>query len=93
MLRWLLLPLGLLVAGAAGWLLLAGAGPLGDASRARAPAVASPPAPAKPLRAAQDAPRAAKDAPDESGDAPMGDIDAASRRELERVLEDEGLGR
>jgi hypothetical protein len=83
MARWLLLPLGLAVAGAAAWLLLAspGDGP--------APSVASgPAAPAKPTARAKPAVKA----PSRSRD-PEGIIDEASRRQLEEVLEREGLDR
>ena len=82
MARWLLLPLALLVAVAAGWLLLIApeAGPVRSTPPVASPGSrASSPAPAK-----SQAKKPGK---------PMGHIDEASRRELERVLEDEGLGR
>jgi len=82
MARWLLLPLALAVAVVAGCLLLATPG---DAPTFRLPSVASPPPARAPARAAK--PSASKPGK------PMGQIDEASRRELERVLEDEGLGR
>jgi hypothetical protein len=75
MLRWLLLPLGLAVAGAAGYLLLA------------SPAPEEPSAPSRPAASAQPPKAAARPGK------PMGEIDDASRRQLEGVLEGEGLGR
>jgi hypothetical protein len=76
MLRWLLPLLGLAVAVAAGWLLLVQ--PTGDRG--------DPPAAARggPESLPRAAPRPA------SPEAPMADIDDASRRALERILEDEG---
>jgi hypothetical protein len=80
MLRWLLLPLGLVVAAIAAWLLLAPAEP---------PPVAAGDAPA-PRPSASEPPAARGRAPEgATPDAPMGRIDDASRRELERVLDRE----
>ena len=73
MLRWLLLPLGLAMAAAAAWLLLAApdGSPSLEASRGGDSTGA---------------------APSTSGvGKPMGEIDDASRRKLEDVLEREGI--
>jgi hypothetical protein len=77
MARWLLPVLGIGVALVAGWLLLTSP----DDAPERGPAAGAAPAPhAKP------APPSAKPG------RPMGEIDEASRRELEAVLEAEGIG-
>ncbi|MBW2315005.1 MAG: hypothetical protein JRH10_12500 [Deltaproteobacteria bacterium] len=81
MLRWLLLPLGLVVAGTAAYLLLASPG----TDRAAAPERIRKPAPSRP------APARSPNAASRAGK-PMGEIDDASRRELENVLEGEGVG-
>ncbi len=87
--RWLLLPFGLAAAALAGWLLLSTpAGPEavpeardGSAESRGAPAVGARPAKPKP------APRAT-----EAREAPVREhIDDASRRELDGLLEREGL--
>jgi hypothetical protein len=78
MARWLLLPLGLAVAGAAAWLLLASPGdPSAPPPVASGPSARPKPPPRPPGGAAE----------------PEGHIDEASRRRLEEVLEREGLGR
>jgi len=74
--RWLLLPLGLAAVGLAAWLLLARP-PDGTPGVAARDAAGRAPPPA--------------DADDRSGAGlPLGEIDAASRRRLERVLDEEG---
>jgi len=78
MARWLLVPLGLAVAGAAAWLLLASPGDAPSSAPVAGGPTAHPEAKPHPASAPRD---------------PEGHIDEASRRQLERVLEDEGLGR
>jgi len=86
MLRWIVIPLGLAAALAAGWLLLT--------STPEDPTL-PPPREAAPDRAPRGAAPGEGAARDPSGgtpdDAPEGHIDEASRRELERVLEREGV--
>jgi len=82
--RWLLLPLGLAIAATAAFLLLA---PPAE----KPPAVgAGPAAPASPAPARSGAAAPARPA---GASAPMGEIDDASRRALDRVLEREGIDR
>ena len=82
MLRWLLLPLGLAVAGAAGYLLLASPSSDRVSTSGHAPQAETsrPTAPARPPKVSAGPGR------------PMGEIDDASRRQLESVLESEGIG-
>jgi len=82
MARWLLVSLGLAVAGAAAWLLLASPGDRPSRSPVSPPVASAPAARPKATPKPASAPRD-----------PEGHIDEASRRQLEQVLEDEGLGR
>ena len=81
--RWLLLPLGLVVVGLAAWLLLSTPAPEVP-TREAAPPVAAPPGPGPRLPG--------REAPSEPDAAPMGHIDPVSRAQLEAVLEREGIG-
>lgn len=80
--RWLLLPMGLVLAGFAAWLALSPSTP----SEARAPAVSASPERAR----AADRPARTVELGAPRGE-PHSHIDEASRRELDALLEREGL--